>query len=248
MKSKASTADNGASTAILLTPAVGAGPHSAELRAAGVEDRIWQAEQVLEGVAGRGNLRRIELTTGPAVVRHYRRGGAAARWFGDRYWFVSAATTRSFREFRLLEQMRALELPVPQPLAARYLRSGPWYRADLAMSELPESRSLHVILSGRPAQLEALATSVGAVLARFHRCGIWHADLNAHNILINTHGTVFLVDFDRGELRTAQSGWQQQNLQRLHRSLLRLGHLETDDFVQRFWQPLVSAHSQELRQ
>jgi tRNA A-37 threonylcarbamoyl transferase component Bud32 len=59
------------------------------------------------------------------------------------------------------------------------------------------------------------------VVAQLHRHGADHADLNAHNILLDDKDEVSVVDFDRGRLRTAGS-WQQHNLQRLHRSLLKV--------------------------
>ena len=74
-------------------------------------------------------------------------------------------------------------------------------------------------------------TSVGSIdrirnvakrVARFHREGVWHADLNAHNILIAPDG-LYLIDFDRGRLRTLAEGWRLANLQRLRRSLIKLG-------------------------
>jgi 3-deoxy-D-manno-octulosonic acid kinase len=50
------------------------------------------------------------------------------------------------------------------------------------------------------------------MIARFHRAGVWHADLTAHNILLEVRGVPWLLDFDRGRIRPhrrvarAQSG------------------------------------------
>src|SRR6185312_24099 len=60
------------------------------------------------------------------------------------------------------------------------------------------------------------------VVGRFHRAGIWHADLNAHNVLVSPAG-LHLIDFDRGRQRAPAAGWRLANLRRLRRSLLKLG-------------------------
>lgn len=231
--------------ASLLTPATGMAQGSAELRAAGVADDVWQAGIVLDEVAGRGDVRRVALADGSvAVVRHYRRGGAIARWLGDRYWFSSAERTRCFAEYRLLEKLQRKGLPAPQPLAARYQRTGPWYRADLAMRELPDMRSLHRRLQEAAQALPTrLGAAVGDVIGRFHRAGVWHADLNAHNVLLDAEDDAWLVDFDRGEFRVPRRMWQQSNLHRLQRSLVKLGHAGQAEFDTVFWQPLLRAHA-----
>jgi Ser/Thr protein kinase RdoA (MazF antagonist) len=51
-----------------------------------------------------------------------------------------------------------------------------------------------------------------------HEYGVWHADLNAHNILVAGGAGVSLIDFDRARRRAAGS-WREANLERLHRSL-----------------------------
>lgn len=234
--------------AALIVPATGMGIGSAELRAAGVPADIWQGGIVLDAVAGRGRVRRVALPDGGyAVVRHYHRGGALARWFGDRYWYSGAEHTRCFSEFRLLEKLQRKGLPVPEPLAARFQRSGPWYRADLAMRELQAVRSLHALLREAHGSLPKLAGHVGTTIGRFHRAGVWHADLNAHNVLVDDASQVFLIDFDRGELRVPRRTWQRANLHRLWRSLQRLGHTAAEAFQQQFWMPLLAAHAQVLR-
>ena len=59
------------------------------------------------------------------------------------------------------------------------------------------------------------------MLARFHRAGLDHADLNAHNILLDAAGNPWLIDFDRSR-RRADGSWRQSNLDRLARSLAKL--------------------------
>src|SRR6185503_20837625 len=101
-------------------------------------------------------------------------------------------------------------LPVPQPVAAQVRRAGPLlYRCDLITRRIPGARSLAELVAG-PASWE----EAGRCVRRFHAAGVWHADLNAHNLLFDGDGRAHLIDFDRGERRVAAAGWQQANLAR----------------------------------
>jgi tRNA A-37 threonylcarbamoyl transferase component Bud32 len=64
----------------------------------------------------------------------------------------------------------------------------------------------------------ALWRAIGSCIRQFHDARVCHADLNAHNILIDHAQRVFLIDFDRGKRRKAGS-WRAANLARLKRSL-----------------------------
>jgi len=112
-------------------------------------------------------------------------------------------------------------LPVPRPVAARYQRSGFIYRADLITARLPDVESFAGRLE-RGAVSAKVWSRVGECIARFHRAGVWHADLNAHNIQIDSAERIFLLDFDRGRIRVPARSWQQSNLARLHRSLAKI--------------------------
>jgi 3-deoxy-D-manno-octulosonic acid kinase len=89
---------------------------------------------------------------------------------------------------------------------------------------------------------------VGALVARFHRAGIWHADLNAHNVLV-APGQLYLIDFDRGRQRGPAETWQRANLQRLRRSLVKLGAAAQGEasFEEQLWKPLVYRYERTLR-
>ncbi len=200
----------------------------------------WRSQGALSMRAGgRGGVAVVRTPAGECVLRHYRRGGLVARLLGDRYLWTGADRTRSFAEFRLLGEITRLGLPGPRALAARYCRSGPGYTADLLTLRIPAARPLaECLAAGRLAG--ALAARVGALVARFHRAGVWHADLNAHNVLV-TEGALYLIDFDRGRLRRPARAWRHANLRRLRRSLLKLGAAAADEagFEQTVWQPLL---------
>ncbi len=180
---------------------------------------------------GRGGVAFVETPAGACVLRHYHRGGMAARVSADSYLWTGAKRTRSFREFRLLDHLVAAGLPVPAPVAARYVRDGLSYRADLIVRRIPSVETLAERLA-RGALDAPLGERVGATLAR-----------NAHNILLDARNHVALIDFDRGSLRKPALSWQQSNLARLRRSLVKLGAKKRfDDFDTRFWHPLLGAY------
>ena len=185
---------------------------------AAFEDRHWAARGALESVAGgRGSVAFVRDGGRRWVIRHYRRGGFMASLLGDRYLYLGAARTRSYAEWRLLRQLREWSLPVPAPVAARYRRSGAFYRADLITEELPTRLTLAQALAAGPLD-RGTWTAVGRCVAALHQYAVEHADLNAHNLLIGDDGRVYVLDFDRGRIRE-RGAWEQRVLDRLDRSL-----------------------------
>jgi len=181
----------------------------------------WRARGALEEAAGgRGSIAFIRDGALRWVLRHYRRGGLVARVLDDSYLYTGSARTRAFSEWRLLRQLREWQLPVPVPVAARYVRSGLVYRADLLTEELPTRRTLAHAIAAAPLG-EDEWRSVGACIGCLHARGVHHADLNAHNLLVAQDGAVYVLDFDRGRVR-ARGPWEQAVLARLKRSLIKV--------------------------
>lgn len=175
---------------------------------------------------GRGHAWIVRQAGGEWVLRHYRRGGFAARFLGDAYFWTGLEATRPWREWHLLHSLYKEGLPVPQPLAAQVVRKGLLYRGDLITRRIAGARSLaERIAAGERITWDA----VGSCVRRFHDAGVFHADLNAHNILLDGAGEIFLLDFDRGERRAQAPGWKAANIMRLKRSLDKLsgGSLDT---------------------
>ncbi len=188
-----------------------------------LDPQHWAGRGRMEAArGGRGAVCFVRGEFGEAVIRHYRRGGLIGRVIRDLYLWNGEDANRAFREFRLLAELRALGLPVPAPLAAGYARAGLFYRADLMTLAIADSRTLAQALAA--GQGEAFDwRGLGTLLARFHGAGAYHADLNAHNVLRDGSGGLWLIDFDRGDLRAPALPWQRANLKRLARSLRKLG-------------------------
>ncbi|HTM69450.1 MAG TPA: 3-deoxy-D-manno-octulosonic acid kinase [Luteimonas sp.] len=191
-----------------------------QARADWFDPRWWGARAEPVAAGGRGAAWFVDGPFGAGVLRHYLRGGMAAHLSRDAYWWRGADLTRSFAEFRLTRALHTLGLPVPRPLAACYWRDGLRYRAAILIERLQGASSFGTLAAqqGDGAPWE----SAGRLLARFHRAGLDHADLNADNILFDAFGKGSLIDFDKSALRIPATGWREANLARLRRSLLKL--------------------------
>lgn len=205
----------------------------------------WEARGLLQGHGGgRGQVAFVRAPFGACALRHYHRGGMVARALGDRYLWTGMENTRGFAEFRLLAALRERGLPVPAPVAARYRRRGVHYTADLLTRRIESAQTLAQCLHANSADAHLLQR-VGALIARFHAAGVYHADLNAHNVLVAPDG-LHLIDFDRGELRAPARGWQRANLARLRRSLRKVlganGGDGASDLEATLWAPLMRGY------
>jgi len=166
-----------------------------------------------------------------------------AKLSDDRYQWSGLDKTRAWREWHLLAEMFEQGLPVPRPVAARVLRHGLFYSADLVTLCLADVTPLADLLMQRAITAEQWQ-SLGATIKRFHQVGIYHADLNARNILVDNAGQMFVIDFDKGEKRTPESSWQQANLERLQRSLNKFKNSGSQFwFDEQAWQCLLSGYA-----
>jgi len=184
------------------------------------EPEFWRAQGEIQAVgSGRGQAWFVNHQQ-DYVLRHYCRGGLAAKITSDRYVWTGLQKTRAWREYQLLVKLQEQGLPAPRPVAARVRRYGGFYSADLLTQRIPNTQPLSHILAA-----SALETNcwrdIGTCIRAFHRHDIYHADLNAHNILLDDRHRVFLIDFDKGVV-DQDSSWQLRSLQRLQRSLRKL--------------------------
>jgi 3-deoxy-D-manno-octulosonic acid kinase len=205
------------------------------------EPEYWRGHDAIEGSAlGRGTTWFIRSGDSRFVLRHYRRGGLMAKVSKDAYLWRGESETRSFAEWYLTYHLYRAGLPVPAPIAARYRRHGLFYRADLITQRIDDSESLAAKLAQGPISLTQWI-AIGRCIRRFHDAGVHHADLNAHNILL-TPGQVYLIDFDRSELRR-RGWWADSNLVRLYRSLEKVTLLTApDSFTDQDWHSLLAGY------
>jgi 3-deoxy-D-manno-octulosonic acid kinase len=130
-------------------------------------------------------------------------------------------------------------------VAGRYIRHGPLYRADLITVLIPDVVPLSTRWATNPLDAE-LWSRVGELVARFHAANVYHADLTAHNIQINSREELFLLDFDRGRIMPARGSWSRRNLGRLQRSLRKISGDGSCEFSDREWNWVLSGYQQKI--
>lgn len=219
---------------------------SGQLTSAWLDSEYWQDRAEVQPVGlGRGSAWFISTPQQQYVLRHYRRGGWVSRLSTDRYLWTGLENTRAWREWKLLARIYDFQLPAPIPVAARVRRQGLFYTADLLTIKLPATRSLSDCLKTQSLSDE-LWKEIGKTICRFHQHQIFHADLNAHNILLDNSEKISLIDFDKGCIR-AGTGWYADNLQRLHRSLTKLAsQLNQFHFDEAAWEQLQNGYQQAI--
>jgi 3-deoxy-D-manno-octulosonic acid kinase len=175
------------------------------------------------------------------VLRHFRRGGLVARLARDRYAWAGEDRVRAFAEWRLLRHLGEQGLPVPKAVAARYQRGVLSYRCDLITQRIADAEPVSAVLARQPLP-EPLWRAVGAAVARLQRAGVDHADLNAHNLLVDGRGAISVIDFDRGRLRRP-GAWGLRNLRRLQRSFEKISRaLPPERYTARTWAWLMAGY------
>ncbi len=192
--------------------------------------------------AGRGTTYFLTAGSREWVLRHYRRGGLPAKIFSDQYVGLRPERSRAWKEWRLLTELYQRNFPVPRPVAACTKLYPGFYRCDLITERIPEARSLADILKQQSLSCD-LWHQIGACVRMFHDAGVYHADLNAQNILLDDKGAVFLIDFDRCDIRTSGQ-WKSRNIERLHRSFAKLVAVTSSiHFNEADWKCLLSGYS-----
>ncbi len=178
---------------------------------------------------GRGSMRLRRLANGQtAVIRVYLHGGALRR-ITRRSFFTWPP--RPFRELAITEELRCRGLRTVEVYAACVSRPrGPFYRGWLITRQLENAEDLWSAVksglterAGLDQTLQAAAESVAAM----HREGVYHADLNLKNILIQPDRAGlagYIIDFDKAKvfLGRLPAPLAARNLKRLERSVRKL--------------------------
>lgn len=207
-------------------------------------------ESSLKTGIGRAKVLYFTFDEKALVLKHYYRGGAVASLSKDRYLGLSIVKSRAFKEWRLLKKMHGLGLPVPKPIAAHVKKSLFSYSADLITEEIKTARTLADVL-GRKAIDAGQWQKIGACIRSFHEHDIYHADLNARNILLAgaspESADVYLIDFDNSGFRTGSDSWKMANLSRLKRSLLKFKRNGPGfNFEDSDWSSLLAGYKKDI--
>jgi 3-deoxy-D-manno-octulosonic acid kinase len=206
-------------------------------------DFWYQTDSVVGQAVGRGNALMLDTPFGPAVLRQYLRGGGAAKISRDRYLFLGYSRSRPIAEAHFTAKLTALDLPVPHVLAAICQRHGMSYSAALLTQRIPQVTPLADLLATRECE-DAMWLGIGRCIRRFHNAGVDHADLNARNILVDSCGKIWLIDFDRARFLTPNHIKLGRNLQRLLRSLRKQGHFP-EQKLDEYWRHLMLGYNED---
>lgn len=202
---------------------------------------FWQQQNAVIGSAqGRGTTWFVGGDKIDMALRHYRRGGLFGKLVADAYWFTGWQQTRSYQEFMLLQKLAQGGVNVPRPVAARAIKNGLTYQADILVEKVADAQDLVGLLIKRTLP-ESVWQQIGHMVAKMHQLQVNHTDLNAHNILLDEQGQVWLIDFDK----CAEQGgfcWKQGNLDRLLRSFNKEIGKRNIQFSDNNWQALMSGY------
>lgn len=214
------------------------------------EPSFWASQNaIVNEKKGRATAYFVQMVDGQiAVLRHYWRGGLIGKLLSDQYLYLGLANTRVYKEFTLLCHLYEKGLPVPKPIAGYVSKAGLIYRGDILTAAIAGAESLNERLQQRPLT-EAEWQRIASTLVRFHRAGVYHADLNINNILFDSKDDVHLIDFDRGELRTGAGSWSQQNMARLERSFYKEASRQNPFYWQAHeWNTLLSFYNTAMNE
>ncbi len=176
------------------------------------------------------------------VLRHYYRGGLFSRFNKDKYLWTHIQETRAYQEIAILEHCTQQKLNAPRAIAGFIQLQGRYYQADIIIEKIPQSKDAFQILCEQPLTTHQWK-NIGQCIAQFHKAHIYHSDLNIHNILLDTQDKIWLIDFDKAQIKQSESSWQKDNLQRLLRSLNKEKKKQPSfHWHEKDWQSLLSGY------
>ncbi len=197
--------------------------------------------------AGRGNVHLVHDARRAFLLRHYYRGGLIARVVRDRFLAQPLAQTRAMAEFLLLGQLRARGLPVPQACAARHRRHGLFYSADILVGLIDHAQDLAQLLRDERALTSSQWQLLGRAVRQLHDEQVFHSDLNCRNLMLDSAGQPWIVDFDKCGFRAGEH-WKAANLARLLRSLRKESRLDPAlHWNEGDWKPFLAGYEANPR-
>lgn len=187
-------------------------------------------------LAGRGAMGELTLGAERFVVRRFQHGGLLRWMTGRRY----RDPLRPFREALLGERLHAAGILTPEVVAAAARRASvAGFELELVTRRIEGGVDLGSVARRAargdldPVFARDCARAFGALVARLHAIGFWHADLTPRNVVVQGTGgeslALWILDLD-GSRFVAAMGRDERvaNLARLWRHARRMarqGHL-----------------------
>lgn len=149
---------------------------------------------VTEILNGRNSVVRDRICSIPAVIKFYRRGGLIRHVMRDAY--LKSGQVRSATEYAMLQKARSLGVSCPEPLVWA-IRGGLFYKAFLVTREIENQRSLVDLCHDNTDRCSDALHKTTAQVALLIKNRIHHVDLHPGNVLVDNHGNVHIIDFDK---------------------------------------------------
>ncbi|MFB0528156.1 MAG: lipopolysaccharide kinase InaA family protein [bacterium] len=169
----------------------------------------------------------IEGSNERMIIKHYEHGGLFRKITKD----ILLGNSRPLRELAILEAASQKGIPVPEALAVTVDSIfGPFYKGEIVYKEIPHSINLLEYLKElnekamrkKISSKREIISSLAEAIKKMHASGIYHADLNVKNVLIQNKGKkiqVYLLDFDCSKIKENLSlRVRIKNLARFNRS------------------------------
>jgi TP53 regulating kinase-like protein len=102
-------------------------------------------------------------------------------------------TYRTVHEPQLMNEAKKAGVPTPTIFQVDVKNA-------IIVMEFVEGKQVKQLLSGlSPSARENVCAKVGELIGKLHRHGVIHGDLTTSNMILNSDGRIFLVDFGLGE-------------------------------------------------
>lgn len=154
------------------------------------------AEKPSEGIlSGRSSSLATSLQGfGPVVIKSYFRGGLIRHVIKRTY--LGFGNSRSKAEFDMLQHVRRIGVNAPEPVA--YAVQGRlFYRAWLVTKQIRDAESLSDLGFSNPEKARKSLPEIAGQINILIRHGIHHVDLHPGNVLIDSKGHAWFIDFDK---------------------------------------------------
>ena len=189
-------------------------------------DYISKEGLIKSVMTGRGKALEIEYEDRRYFLKHYIRGGFAAKVSYDKYILRSLASTRAIKEYNLLNIMNEKGLPVPKAAALQIITSRFTYKANLITCKIENEGTLHEFIQNKKMNND-LWDKLSMTLEKFFQENVYHSDLNSKNIIIDKNNNFFLLDFDNSCFYYDKKLFNKSVL-RLERSLKKIDNYDNE--------------------
>ncbi|HVA76251.1 MAG TPA: lipopolysaccharide kinase InaA family protein [Candidatus Binataceae bacterium] len=180
-----------------------------------------------QGAGNRASGFRIVLDGGPELfARRARRGGMMRFLLAETYFGFEP---RPLKELIVAAEAHRRGIGVAEPMGASVEPVGPGFYRGFFLTRAIAGMTLweFVRADDDPVVREHILLKARAAVATMHNHGLFHADLNLHNLFVTQSGESFAVvilDLDQARLYDAplSPALRRENAQRLIRSARRL--------------------------